>query len=188
MGAGMSGIVFGDARGVGFKVGRFHNSLSARRMIEEEAEWLAAASTVPQIRSFVARFRAYHPDQAVIERECVRAQRPGRWPTDTRWDRMQQIKAAMRPYGFGEPEYKEDSFVYAQGRGYVLVDASMPLKMGSRLVGQAAQHLAGKRSAGRDAEDLAFALRMEAGRTIPTARALRLAERLLAAPPSSRRG
>ncbi|MFI5301439.1 MAG: hypothetical protein ACHREM_25410 [Polyangiales bacterium] len=186
MGIGMTGVVFCDVRGVGYKVCRHPESPSSRRGIEEEAEWLSVASTVSQIRDLVARFRAYHPAHVVIERECVRTQRPGRRPADTRWERMQQIKVAMRPYGFGIPEFKEDSFVYAQGRGYVLVDASMPIRMGSRLVGQAVAHLRG-RDTGERAEDIAFALRMEAGQTVSSPRALRLAARLLAPPPSRRR-
>ena len=189
-GIGMTSIVFCDSRGIGYKCCRDPETASNRATLEWEAEWLSVASTVPQIRDFVARFRAYYPKYAVIERECVQQQPGSRFGrADNRWERMNQIGAAMKPYGFGLPEFKEDSFVFARGRGWVLVDAGFAVKRGTRLVRQAVERIAGRRFDGvaERAEDIAFGLRMEAGNTIPASRANRLSARVLAAPPSTRR-
>jgi hypothetical protein len=88
----------------------------------------------------------------------------------------------MMRYGWSAPEYKDDSYVYARGRGWVLVDASMPHRVGSRLAARAGEVLAGKRFYNTRPADLAWEIRMESGRTIPPATAERLSERLLALP------
>jgi hypothetical protein len=176
VGMGQFGVVFCDERGVGFKAGRRPDSKSNRDAMAEEAEWLRVASTVPGVREHVARFRRYHPSTVVIERECVKAQALNRRVKADRWQLHRAIEAAMIPYGYAAPEYKDDSYVWSSGRGWILVDASMPAKVGGRLVAEAARTMAGQTE--EDPGDLAFHVRMESGRTITPTRAARLSERL----------
>jgi hypothetical protein len=187
LGAGATAIVFCDGRKHAFKVARIDRAQppsEARANIEllrDEAEWMTVAATVPSVRPHIARLYTYHPRLHVIEKECIEAAPLGRRPKRSRWDLMQEIRAAMMPYGFGSPEYKDDSFVFSRGRGWVLVDAGFAIQVGARLVREAALVLAGKvPGLGRfDVESLAYSVRAEAGRTIAPARADRLSERLL---------
>lgn len=95
-----------------------------------------------------------------------------------RWEFHQKLGAVMEKYGFSSPEFKEDSYRYVRGRGWVLVDASMPSRVGTRLIALASRVLSGERVPEGDPQDLAFAVRMESGRTIDPARAKRLSDRL----------
>jgi hypothetical protein len=184
----MTGIVFCDARGVGYKAARRPNEGLSRKLVAEEAEWLRTASTVPSIRRHVARFRAWHPEEVVLERECVQESKPPSYWRERKTGRLdrfelhREIERAMLPYGWSAPEYKEDSYRYARGRGWVLVDASMPHRVGANLVRRAAETLQGKRFYSERPTDVAFALRMESGKTVPPATAKRLSDRLLQLP------
>ena len=181
IGIGMTGVVFCDARGRGFKAARC-TDVTSRRFLDEEAAWLEVASTVPGVREHVARFVRYYPRHGILERECVHGSSVAYRRKDNRWEIHQRIRQAMAPYGFGAPEFKEDSYIHSRGRGWILVDASMPILMGARLVAHAVRVLRGLRVADERPVDVAYALRMEAGRTVNPERAARLSDRLLALP------
>lgn len=182
VGAGMTSVVFCDARGRGFKVARNPASPTTRKTIAREAEWLARANQVPEIRRNVARFIAYHPG-GILERECVVREASGRGRSRTGlFDLHKQIQRAMATYGYGAPELKEDSYVYASGRGWVLVDAGFAPDRGAVLARRATDTLRGRRFHNERPADLAFELRMEGDETIPYEVAARLSARLLALP------
>jgi hypothetical protein len=194
-GTGMTGVVFCDRRGVAYKAARQPEEAIGRKLIEDEAAWLAAASTVPEVRDHVAHFRHYYPEQVVIERECIdeRERRYRSGDDQKKLDLHREIGRAMRPYGFQGVEFKEDSYRWYPGRGWVFVDASMPILTGTRLVAHAVEVLRGRRFHGERPRDVAWELRMEAGRTVDAARAQRLSDRLEALPdqdefPKSDRG
>jgi hypothetical protein len=199
-GMGMTAVVICDARPVAYKVAR-RSSPTSRRTLETEAEWLATASSAPETRRHVARFHAFHRANAVIERECVRrspapsrvaswkssnrrpsAKRERETERETRLSRQdvhEHLSRMMARYGFGHgPEFKEDSYVWARGRGWVLVDAGFALQTGARLVSIAARVLRGESIPGWDASQVAFAVRCESGTTIPPAIAASLDRKL----------
>lgn len=188
IGMGMTGVVFCDARGRGFKVGR-RDSPVHRKMLSEEAEWLSVAATVPEIRAHVPRFYRYHRRENVIERECLRAQerRGYHTPRVDRYTMHERIDRAMRAHGWSSPEFKDDSYVFSPGRGLVLVDASMPHRVGKRLAARAAEVLRGARFFDESPSDLAWALRMEAGKSLPSDFAHRMSDRLLSLPRAEER-
>lgn len=194
IGIGMTSIIFCDARRRGFKVGRYpagERSDVARRFLTDEAEWLATANQVPFVREHVARFYRFHPAELVIERECVEAveyrlpwgaRKEGRLD---RWDLHQAIGRALEPFGWTSPEYKDDSYVMTRDRGWVLVDASMGHRIGSRLVAWIADVLSGRRPwEDERPSDMAFYVLQEvrAG-TIPLELGRRLYRRLEAISP-----
>lgn len=187
LGVGASGFVVCDARGVGFKAGRWPTSPA----IADEAEWFRVANEVPGVREHVARLRRYHADLDVIERECVRPKSSDtvrRFKTEgDLWDLHRAIERAMLPFGWNAPELKADSYVLTRDRGYVLVDGGLAVRVGARL----ARHLAREhRDPRRRADDLAierFALRNEYDRTIPRDIGERLERRLAATRPNPRR-
>lgn len=163
IGAGMTAVVVCDARNRGFKVGR-HTKLQS--MLAEEADWLETAGRVRAVHPHVARFYRWHPGPAVIERECVEG-RPGRWADEGRLFTLhQKINDEMLKAGWTAPEFKGDSYIIDDKGHPKLVDASMPSRVGQRLVEYTEQRLRGRLTA-REREDMAFALRMERGRTIP---------------------
>lgn len=163
LGAGMTAIVFGDAEGKGgraYKVGRRPSSATNVRTLTTEAEWLADAQKVPAIRGLVVRHVAFRPDLLVIvNREVPRESRPaGR----DFWAVHQTIAAAMKTRGWGQPEYKDDSYVWT-AKGPVLVDASSTLRFGPRLLAYARDIAEGRRPwLDESLRDLLWELRMEA--------------------------
>ena len=173
-GMGGSGVVFCDQQGKAYKAARLG---IAEESIKEEADWLRVASSIPHVALHVARFIDYHPKEHVIERECVRWAKPGRPRKQDRWELHKTFYDAMVPYGFGQPEFKDDSFVYARGRGWVLVDAGFAVHKGIRLVKKAVDLMKGGASYERP-EDVAWEVRMESGSTIPPHIALKLDHRL----------
>ena len=182
-GIGMTAVVLCDARGHAFKVTREPSHPHIRRLIAREAAWLARANQVPEIRDHVARFYALHPG-SILERECIRAERRGgqRRSAHALFELHETIRNAMAQYGYGAPEFKEDSYVYARGRGWVLVDAGFAQERGAQLVLRAVAMLKGRRFFDERPASVAFDLRMEAGRTVPENIAARLSNRLLAMP------
>ena len=180
VGIGMTGVVFCDAAGKrAWKVARHPDSA----MLEEEAEWLRVASTVPGVREHVSRHVRFHERANVIERECVGLGGPRSERERKRTglhELHEKIGKAMQAYGYSAPEYKEDSYVYAPGRGWLLVDAGFAHLKGTRLAARAGEVLKGARFAGERPSDLAWALRMEAGKTVPTKAAHGLSDKLLA--------
>ena len=174
MGAGMTGVVF-CVGAVAYKVAR-QASPTLRRMLEEEAEWLAAAANVPTVAPHVAGVRRFDPGNVVIVRDCPRAD-----PDEPRWkwesaifDLHRRIEQAMLPNGWTAPEFKPDSYVLTSG-GPILVDASMPSRVGNVLARYVEDLVEGERELGDERpSDLAFAVRREVGQTLSQAEADRL--------------
>lgn len=185
-GIGMTAVVFCDRRGIGYKVARHPEQAINRTMIAEEAEWLRTASAAPELRGKIARLRHHHSRASIIERECIFGDSIGWRRRDTRREVHQEIAHVMRRYGWSAPEFKDDSYIYTSGRGWVLVDASMPHRTGSRLAARAGETLKGHRFHNERPSDLAWEIRMEAGKTLPEKLAMRLSERLLALPDAER--
>ena len=171
-GAGMSGIVFCDEKGDAYKVARPGGDAT----VAEESEWLAKAEQIPGVREHVARGARYDRKNRVLVRECVRGKTGTPRNTGKLFDIHKDIRKAMTPYGWLSPEFKEDSYVYARGRGPVLVDASMAVRVGGELVKYAQDVLENRRTTHERLSDIAFAIRAERGRTIPDA----VADKLLA--------
>ena len=171
-GAGATGIVFCDAGGNAYKVARRGREDS----VSEEAEWLVKAGQVPGVREHVARNARYDKKRDVLVRECVPGPVGTSRQTSKLFDLHKGIRSAMTPYGWLSPEFKEDSYVMARGRGPVLVDASSALRVGGELVRYAQDVLAARRPQTERLEDIAFAIRQERGGSIPEA----VADKLLA--------
>jgi hypothetical protein len=171
-GAGATGIVFCDERQTAYKVARRGREAS----VSEEAEWLMKAARVPGAREHVARHARYDKRHDVLVRECVPGTVGTSRQTSKLFDVHKGIRAAMTPYGWLAPEFKEDSYVMARGRGPVLVDASSALRVGGELVRYAQDVLAARRPQTERLEDIAFAVRQERGGSIPVA----VADKLLA--------
>ena len=179
IGAGAEGIVFCDEAERAFKVGRKGSSL------RDEAAWLRAAARVPYAKDHVPRDVRYHAAQDVISRECLKpADGDYRRAPKKLFDTYKRMVEAMRPYGHGRPEYKEDSFIRTR-RGLILVDAGYAPRHGRALVQDALDVANGRVEASKqDINDLAFAIRWERGDTIPESIANRLLRRLKAIEPS----
>lgn len=190
IGAGMTAVVLCDGRGRGWKVGR-RTDKHLRAMLEDEAEWMSDANRTKAVRSHVAKFYRFHPGPLAIERECVRG-RAGRWGDESKLhDLHRQIEKDMLPQGWTAPEFKGDSYIFRQvgepdqygDYKYgtpVLVDASMPQKVGRKLV-EYVESVLDKKAKLREGDrlsDLAFYVRRERGETIPAGDAERLLERL----------
>jgi len=171
-GAGATGIVFCDERQVAYKVARRGRESS----VAEEAEWLVKAGQVPGVREHVARGARYDKKHDVLVRECVPGPAGTSRQTSKLFDVHKGIRSAMTPYGWLAPEFKEDSYVMARGRGPVLVDASSALRVGSELVRYTQDVLAARRPQTERLEDIAFAIRQERGGSISVA----VADKLLA--------
>lgn len=179
IGTGMTGIVFCDRRDRAFKVARGEGSLA------DEAAWLKLARTVPGIRQHIARGARWDAKHRVLVRECARG-KVGTWSQSRKLrDLHDRIEAAMVPYGWTSPEFKEDSYVTVRGRGPVLVDASMAHRVGRELVKDTLAVLNRRRPLRKyeNYTDHGFALRMERGRTVPAPVADRLLRRLKAIDP-----
>jgi hypothetical protein len=171
-GAGMSGIVFCDETGTAYKVAR----RGGEDTVAEEAEWLQKASQIPAVRAHVAHGARYDASNRVLVRECVRGKTGTPRNTSKLFDLHKDIRKAMAPYGWLSPEFKEDSYVFARGRGPVLVDASMAVRVGGELVKYAQDMLENRRPQRERLQDVAFAIVQERGRSIPPA----VADKLLA--------
>jgi hypothetical protein len=175
VGAGMTGIVF-CAGDVAYKVARDTRPID-HQIFEEEAEWLEAASHVPEVAPHVARFRHFDPENLVIERDC-----PHPDPDMSAWrygegklfDLHGRIEREMIPHGWTAPEFKPDSYVITS-RGPVLVDASMPSRVGAELAQYIEDVVSGERELRTtQPSDLAFYVRREIGQTLSKDEAERL--------------
>lgn len=175
IGAGMTGVVF-CAGGTAYKVSRTTAPI-AHATFEDEAEWLAEAAHVPSVAPHVAAFHRFDPENLVIIRDCPVAdpdQSAYRYGEGKLFDLHRRIEAAMLPHGWTSPEFKPDSYVLTTG-GPVLVDASMPSRVGEELARYTEAVAAGKRPLWTTTpRDLAFAVRMEGGRTLTQAEVDRL--------------
>lgn len=181
LGAGGYGFVVCDARGVGFKAAR---DMRLARSLADEAEWLRIANTAPEIRDHVARFYAWHPREAVIERECVRPKRGDlvrhRGKGDKLWATHELLRRVMLGYGWTQPEFKEDSYVITRDRGPVLVDAGLVARVGSALAREVAELHRRPDASDFDRQMARGSIRLELDRTIPRGPGQRLHDRLAA--------
>lgn len=159
LGAGMTGVVLGDAYGRAFKVAR---NPHAGARLEEEADWLAAAARVPSVAEHVSPLRAWYPDLLVLVKDRIDG-RPGRWDDDPRlWGKLAEIDAVMRKEAhWSGPERKPDSWIVTPDGRDVLVDAGMAFRMGPVLVAYAEEVLRGERPLA-DPEDVARELLADA--------------------------
>ena len=188
VGAGMTSAVFCDSRGRAFKVGRERVPIIAH-FLTDEAEWLEAAGRVPGVREHVARLYRFHASLLVIERECPVADDDARWRfRDTTWNLHRLLEDRMIPHGWTAPEYKEDSWVLTKD-GPILVDASMPHRVGKVLLRHTRDVLRGQAPVYNDdrPSDFAFSLRMEIGKTITQREAQPLLDELAALEESGNR-
>ena len=182
VGAGMTGIVFRHGAQA-YKVARG----SAATFLQDEAEWLRGALQVPGVREHVVRFIRYDAPRGVLVREHVDQREDYRRNESKLFDLHQRIGKLMRSVGWGAPEFKPDSYVYAPHRGPVLVDASMPHRFGRRAIEYVVDVLRGRRPLPKRSyqtkeqawTDLAFDVRREAtDKLVPVATANALIRRL----------
>lgn len=167
LGAGMTAVVFCDVEGNGFKVGR-RASDHVRKMLSEEAEWLATAAKTPGVVEHVARFVDFDVEHVVIRRQCVAGRRGG-WSDEAKlFDLHKRIETLMIPRGWTSPEFKGDSYIIREDGVPVLIDASMPSRVGENLLRHAKAVLKGKAPpwAADRLADLAFEIRREVGVTL----------------------
>lgn len=172
VGAGMYGIVFCDDLGHAWKVMRLESGAERERAFQlenaaEEYEWLRDAAYT-SIAGNVAQVYAIHPEEIVLERECVDG-RPGVWADDQRLNSLHgKIEKVMLPLGWTAPEFKEDSYIIRPDKTPVLVDISMAQRVGMNLAGWIHDVLEGKRRTRWSWNDLAFyLLRERREKTIP---------------------
>jgi hypothetical protein len=131
----MTAVVLCDRRGHAFKVARTQQPIDLH-MLAEEANWLHTASSTPGVREHVAGFIRFHPGLIVIERACP-------MPVESDWRHRDEAKLwdlhfkvmgpRMLARGWTMPEFKPDSYVITEA-GPILVDASMPQRIGKRLL------------------------------------------------------
>jgi hypothetical protein len=178
LGAGATAIVYCDASGTAWKV--YRNPEPAFFYAHEaEAEWLLKASSTLELAGNVPRNVRWHPDEQVLERDCI-VGRPAGWSTRGVRELYERIKTVMRRHGWGAPEFKEDSFVVEDESGkLILVDAGFVHRYGENLLRYVREVLAGERRHPERVDDLMFALRisMHDGE-IPLGEGERLHERL----------
>lgn len=161
VGAGMYGIVFCDPEGAAWKVARLGKEATERHAdwmresFAEEYEWLRDAGG-SEIRDHVARVYDFHPDEIVVERECVFG-RPGGWADERRLAELhKRIEDVMVPIGWNAPEFKGDSYIIQEDGTPKLVDISMVQRLGRNLVGWIWEVLAGRRLTQETWHSLAF--------------------------------
>jgi len=160
IGAGMTGIVFVDANGIGYKVYRgLYDSM--RSMAVNEFEWLTVAAQV--LGSRVVHPLCFDRDNLVLGREFIQG-KPGGWASNLS-DHHRAIEREMLPHGWTAPEFKEDSYVFPEGspKTPVLVDASMAHRVGDVLLAYVDEIITGVRPwLDERPPDLGFVLRVEA--------------------------
>lgn len=183
IGAGVEGIVFCDTKGHAFKVGRGTRGDQGMR---DEAEWLAMAAKISNIKQHVPKFFRYDPDNDVIVRECLvpKESREYRRKPRKLWELHHRVANVMATYGYGRPEFKDDSWVLTR-RGPVLVDAGFAIRSGNPLVRDALDVANGRKKLQKiDVQQLAWDLQHERDKTIPAVVANKLLKRLQAIEPS----
>jgi hypothetical protein len=192
VGAGQFGIVLCDSNDHAWKVARLANRSPGERnfMLEEfatEYEWLRDAGKT-SIRENVAKVYALHPEEIVLERECVRG-RVGTWSDDRRLHGLHQdVDDTMKSEGWTAPDFKEDSYIFRSDGTPVLVDISMAMRIGLNLAGWVEDVLDGKRSTKDRWRDLAFYLISERRhKTIPDEKTKELLDRLVELDPEIKR-
>ena len=144
LGAGVTAIVLADAQHRAYKVGRHpehpHNLLG----LDTEAEWLETAKKAPVLKGQIVRIHRYDRALRVIINEEVPHGTPKVYGYDL-WTHHRTIAEAMKTkYEWGMPEFKEDSYVWSGNRP-VLVDCSVHIRYGQRLLRYAKDIVTGKR-------------------------------------------
>jgi hypothetical protein len=189
VGAGMFGIVFCDAWRTAWKAfryeeGKLEHLKFLRGVLEEEYEWLRDAAGT-SIASNVAQVTAMHPEQLVLERECVQG-RPGGWAEGKRLAELHtKISKVMELQGWGAPEFKEDSYIIEKTGTPRLVDISLTSRLGMTLARYAEDVLSGRRESADSWNDLAFFIIREIPyKTIPDEIARDLVQRLVQRDPT----
>lgn len=189
VGAGMYGIVFCDQGGHAWKVARGDpGSPFIRESVAIEYEWLRDAAG-SEIARNVSKVYDVHPEQLVLERECVRG-RPGGWADDRKLhDLHEKIEKVMIPRGWSAPEFKENSYIIKPDGVAVLVDISMAMRVGMNLAGYVEDALEGRRWTHERWRDLAFSLLSEMRhKTVPEDVGRKLIDRLNERDPEIKRG
>lgn len=193
-GIGLYGIVLCDEKDRAWKVFRIPpdgdegSLLFLREEMQTEHEWLTDAA-VTAVAANVAAARAAHPEEIVLERECVQGF-PGTWAQSSELGRLHGlIEKAMVPLGWTAPEFKESSYVYEFGTDIPhLVDISLAQRIGMNLARFVEDVLEGWRRTHHRWHDLAFFILREIPyKTIPPDVANRLLARLVALDPEIRR-
>jgi hypothetical protein len=161
VGAGMYGIVLCDLDGRAWKVARLPERSTERHAdwmreaFAEEYEWLRDAAG-SGIRDYVALVYDFHPDEIVVERECVFG-RPGGWSDEGRLAKLhREIERVMVPLGWNAPEFKGDSYIIQEDGTPKLVDISMVQRLGRNLLAWILEVLAGRRLTHETWHSLAF--------------------------------
>lgn len=156
IGAGMTGIVLSDGKHA-YKIARHSPDTLA-----EEAEWFVAAAKVPFVKDHVPANVRWDEKNGVIIRDFVDG-RAGRWGDESKLrDLHSEIDKQMREKaGWSAPEFKGDSYIITPSGQQVLIDGSMPIRVGQNLVGYVEDVLDGRRVSREPLTDLAFALRAE---------------------------
>ena len=191
MGVGMYGLVFCGREGHAWKVFRLVKGERSSFVFDAmtlEYEWLRAAAET-SFSGNVARVFAVHPEEVVLERECVPGV-PGAWSDETRlWDLHRAIEKEMVPLGWTAPEFKGSSYILRGDGTPVLVDISMAQRIGMNLAGYVEDRLSGRREGHESWHDLAFfILREIREKTIPKPHGMSLVLRLNERDPSIREG
>lgn len=190
VGSGMYGIVFCDQGGIAWKVMRsgsnersgITDEMGREFQLEnlaQEYEWLRDAADTP-IAKHVARVYDIHPQELVLERECVDG-RPGAWADDRKLHALHtKIEKAMLKVGWTAPEFKENSYIIRPDGTEVLVDTSMAQRIGMNLAGWVEDILDGRRKTRERWRDLAFyLLRERREKTVPEQVVQKLMARLV---------
>jgi hypothetical protein len=178
IGAGMTGIVLSDGK-YAYKVARHDPGVLA-----EEAEWFVDAARTPFVKDHVPKHVRWNAQHGVLVRDFVDG-RPGRWGDESRlFDLHRAMEKHMLKAGWSMPEFKGDSYIIAENGHPILVDGSLPSRVGKNLVRYVEDALAGRRTPRESMSDLAFALRREIiakhnpHGTIPAKDVLRLLKQL----------
>lgn len=131
VGAGMTGIVFADKlKRRAYKVAR---SPVAKRTMSEEVEWFQAAERDPFVSKYVLPRVKWDEKAGVRISPYMHGDHP-RWKDEEQVRKLhEQIEKHMLKHGWTAPEYKPDSYVMTN-TGPVLVDASMPQRVGRTLI------------------------------------------------------
>jgi hypothetical protein len=195
VGVGMFGIVLCDREGKAWKVFRIAPDAKPEHLIfllealEEEFEWLTAAAGT-EIAPHVARVFAAHPEELVLERECVPGESGSWYRGGGRLsDLHSAIEAAMLKVGWTGPEFKDNSYIIRPDGQAILVDVSMPLRVGTNLADWVGDILEGRRRTHETWHSLAFyVLREMRLGTVPEERAKDLVRRLNGLDPSIAEG
>ncbi len=170
LGAGQFGIVLCDedrAWKVARLIGQHSQRLFMLEAFSDEFEWLRDAVGT-SIEKNVAKVYGFHPEEIVVERECVEGT-VGTWADGTRLSKIHRRigKVMERERSWSPPEFKEDSYVVKADGTPVLVDISMAHRYGMNLAAWIEEVLEGRPTHDRW-RDLAFYLLQEKShRTIP---------------------